>query len=270
MKQSLIVLFSAVLCGICFPAGHAVAQQNADSVEVGVLEHLGDTIPLDLTFFNEVNKPVKLREIITKPTILTLVYFDCPGLCSPLLDGVSDVIEKMGLELGKDFQVVTVSFNYNDTPGKAIQKKQNFLRRHSKAHAQYWYYLTGDSSNIYPLVNAVGFKFKRAGNDYIHPGVITILSPGGKITRYLYGITFLPFDVKMALIEARKGEVRPTINRVLEYCFAYDPEGRKYTLQVTKISATVIIFFAVIFFLVLIIRTGRKKAKKADRTINSQ
>ncbi len=267
--KSLACLLTFFLSGL-FPGRFVLAQLSSDNVEVGIQEHLGDTIPPGLTFYNEVNKPVKLGDIITKPTILTLVYFDCPGLCSPLLDGVSDVIEKMGLRLGTDYEIVTVSFNYLDTPEKAIEKKKNFLHRHSKENAQYWYYLTGDSSNIFRLVNAVGFKYKKAGNDFIHPGVITILSPHGKITRYLYGITFLPFDVKMALIEAQKGEPRPTINRVLEYCFSYDPQGRKYTLQVTKISATVIIFFAVVLLLFLIIRTGARRRQKSDQAEKNQ
>jgi protein SCO1 len=237
------------------------AQIFSDSTEIGVDEHLGTTLPKDLTFVDENNNAVFLDKIINKPTILTLVYFDCPGLCSPLLDGVSDVIEKMGLELGKDYQVVTVSFNYRDTPEKAIEKKKTFLKRHSKAHSKDWIYLTGDSSNIYSLVHAVGYKYKKTGNDFIHPAVITILSPTGMITRYLYGITFLPFDVKMALIEAQRGQPRPTINRVLEYCFTYDPEGRKYTLAVTKVSATIIIFFALVLFVSLLIRSRTKRSR---------
>jgi protein SCO1/2 len=233
-------------------------QENSD---VGITEHLGDTIPLDLWFIGEKNDTVTLRQIVDKPTILTLVYFDCPGLCSPLLDGVSDVIENMGMELGKDYQVLTVSFNYNDTPEKAAAKKKTFLRKHSKVRAEHWIYLTGDSLNDYTLSDAVGFKFKKVGNDFIHPGVIMILSPSGKITRYLYGVQFLPFDVKMAIMEAQKEISRPTINRVLLYCFSYDPEGKKYTLQVTKISATIIIFFAVVLFLALVLRSRKKKVK---------
>ncbi len=112
------------------------------------------------------------------------------------------------------------------------------------------------------------FKFIRAGNDFIHPSCITILSPEGKITRYLYGTTFLPFDVKMALIEAQKGISRPTINRILEYCFSYDPAGRRYSLEVTKVSATIILFIAVIFFISLIVRSSRKRSR-SKRTIKS-
>jgi protein SCO1 len=256
MKALKHVFLFLLLAGL---AVIARAQAYSDSTEVGVDEHLGLIIPPDLKFQNEAGNTVRLGNIITKPTILTLVYFDCPGLCSPLLDGVSDVVERMGMELGKDYQIVTVSFNYNDTPEKAVEKKKTFLKRHSRSHSKDWIYLTGDSSNIYSLVNAVGFRFKRAGNDFIHPACITILSPSGKITRYLYGTTFLPFDVKLAIIEAQKGISRPTINRVLEYCFTYDPEGRKYTLAVTKVSATIIIFFALVLFLTLVIRTGRKR-----------
>ncbi len=257
MKKILFFGIS-ILMLFCLPGK---GQTFSDTTEVGVDEHLGTVIPLDLIFQNESGNNVRLGNLITKPTILTLVYFDCPGLCSPLLDGVSEVIERMGMDLGKDYQVITVSFNYYDTPEKAQEKKKAFLKRHSKAHSKDWMYLTGDSTNISKLVNAIGFRYKKTGNDFIHPGLLTIVSGKGKITRYLYGVSFLPFDVKLALIEAQKGISRPTINRVLEYCFTYDPEGRKYTLAVTKVSATIILFFALVLFVGLLIRTGRKKAK---------
>jgi protein SCO1/2 len=238
-----------------------IAQVEGLEEEVGIVEHLDTIIPANLTFSNESGQPVQLKSLITKPTILTLVYYDCPGICPQLLSGVSDVIEKIGLELGKDYQVITVSFNYDDTPEASVEKKKNYLRPHSKPRAEHWIYLTGDSANIYSLTHAVGYNFTRAGNDFMHPSCIMVLSPAGKVTRYLYGTTFLPFDVKMALVEAQKGQSRPTINRVLEYCFSYDPEGRKYTLQVTKIAATIIIFFALFLFIYLIIRSSRNKSK---------
>jgi protein SCO1/2 len=253
------VLFVCMMLILMIPPYSSQAQ-SVISPEIGVDEHLDSILPSSLTFVDEQGKPVELLKLIDKPTILTLVYFDCPGLCSPLLDGVSQVVESMGMELGKDYQIVTVSFNYMDTPEKAVKKKETFLKRHSKSHSQYWYYLTGDSTNVMKLVNTIGFRYKKQGNDFIHPGVITILSPQAKITRYLYGVNFLPFDVKMAIIEAQKGQSRPTINRLLQFCFSYDPDGRRYTLAVTKISATIIIFLALVLFLVLIIR--RKKTKK--------
>jgi protein SCO1/2 len=230
--------------------------------EVGIVEHLDTIIPGNITFNNEKGVPVQLKSLVTKPTILSLVYYDCPGICPALLTGVSEVVEKMGLQLGKDYDIITVSFNDLDTPEQAVEKKKNYLGAHSRDHAESWTYLTGDSANIYALTNTVGYNFQRIGNDFMHPSCIVILSPEGKVTRYLYGTSYLPFDVKMALVEAQKGQSRPTINRVLEYCFSYDPEGRRYTLQVTKISATIIIFFAAILFIVLIIRSSRKKQKK--------
>ncbi|MCK9422628.1 MAG: SCO family protein [Bacteroidales bacterium] len=253
------IIFTSITTVFLFHSGIGGLQAQVIDPEVGVVEHLDTVIPAGLTFNNEQNQPVQLKSLITKPTILVLIYYDCPGICPMILSSVSDVIETMGMKMGKDYQVVTVSFNDNDTPARAVEKKTNYLRKYSKQHASDWYWLTGDSTNIYGLTHAVGFNFTRAGNDFIHPSLITILSPEGKVTRYLYGTSFLPFDVKMALIEARKGQSRPTINRVLEYCFSYDPEGRRYTLQVTKISATLIIFIAAALFLVLIIRSSCKK-----------
>jgi protein SCO1/2 len=247
MKKMKVFMFLLLITGFFLVKikNPAIAQTRNFDVEIGIIEHLNDTIPLDLTFYNEKNEPVKIRDLINKPTVLAFVYFDCPGLCSPLLDGLSDVIEKTDMELGKDYQVITISFNYNDTPEKAVLKKQNFLRKHSTDHAASWIYLTGDSINIYTMVNKVGFKFKKVGVDYIHAACITVVSPVGKITRYLYGTHFLPFDLKMAIIEAQKGLSRPTINKVLEFCFNYDPQGQKYVLQVTKISGFIIIFLAI-------------------------
>ena len=226
--------------------------------EVGIDEHLGDTIPLNLTFFNEQNKPITLGQLIDRPTVLSFVYFDCPGLCSPLQEGISDLIDKSDLELGKDYKVITISFNFRDTPEKAIQKKANFTTKISKDKAPYWYYLTGDSSAIVSILNSVGYKIKVAGLDYIHPSAIIILSPKGKITRYLYGLTFLPFDLKMSVIEAQKGISQPTVNRVLQFCYSYEPEGRRYTLEITKLVGTITLVIVVLLFGVLILRKKKK------------
>ncbi len=229
-----------------------------DSVQVGIVEHLGETIPLEVTFQNEKDSTVHLRDLVTKPTVFTFVYFDCPGICSPLLDGVSEVIQRSDLELGKDYQVITISFNYNDSPEKAAIKKQNFIKKHIKGNYSSWIYLTGDSANIYKIVNAVGFKFKRQGLDYIHAAAIMIVSPKGKITRYLYGLTFLPIDLKMAVYESEKGLARPGRAKALEFCYAYDPVGRRYVLDVLKISASLIILVLVLFFSTLFIKSKLK------------
>jgi protein SCO1/2 len=242
--------------------GQEVARPDifGKPVEIGIVEMLGDTIPMDVWFFNEDNDTVTLGELFNKPTIMSFVYFDCPNLCSPLLDGIAEVIGKMDMELGVDFQVITISFNTSDTPEKAKEKKVNFVSRISKEHQKDWIYLTGTQENISRITEAVGFKYKPQGLDFAHPSAIFVLSPKGKITRYLYGLTYLPFDVKMAIIEAQKGIARPTINKILELCFAYNPGSKTYTLQVTRVMGAMILFIAFTVLIVLMLK-GRRKNK---------
>jgi protein SCO1/2 len=234
------------------------AGYKQKEVEIGVVEHLGDTIPLDLWFLNEASERVTLRELINKPTIMCFVYFDCPNLCSPLMDGVADAISKMDMALGTDYQIITISFNTSDTPEKAREKKVNFVQRISKENQKDWIYLTGTQENISAITAACGFKYQPQGLDFAHPSVIMVLSPSGKITRYLYGLTYLPFDVKMAIIEAQKGIARPTSTKILEYCFAYNPASKTYTLQVTRIVGVITIFFLILIVVVLLVRRRKK------------
>ena len=226
--------------------------------EIGVFERLGDTIPLDLWFYNEESEKVTLRQLINKPTVMCFVYFDCPNLCSPLMDGIADVVSKMDMKLGTDYQIITISFNTSDTPEKAREKKVNFVQRISKENQKDWIYLTGTQENISAITAGTGFRYHPQGLDFAHPSVIMVLSPAGKITRYLYGLTFLPFDLKMAIIEAQKGIARPTANKILEYCFAYNPGSKTYTLQVTRIVGVITIFFIVLIMVILLARRRKK------------
>lgn len=228
------------------------------NIEIGIVEKLGDTIPMNLKFVNEASDTITLGSLIDKPTILFFVYFDCPNLCSPLMDGVADVVSKVDMQLGTEYQVITISFNTKDTPEKAVEKKKNFVQKISKENQKYWIYLTGDQDNINAITEAVGYKYKAQGLDFAHASCIIALSPQGKITRYLYGLSFLPFDVKMALVEAQKGIARPTINRLLEYCFAYNPASKTYTIQITRIIGIITIFIVAIVFGILLFRKRKK------------
>jgi len=253
MKKKIIVVLSIVLTF----TGYVFAQVD-QSPEVGVIEHLGKTIPLDLKFVNDKFDTVTLKQLITKPTILSFVYFDCPGLCSPLLEGVGDVIHKTDMKLGKDYQVITISFNYRDTPQKAKEKKKRFIDKYSKGNGDGWIFLTTDSATIFKITNATGFKTKAMGLDFVHPSAIIAISPKGQITRYLYGITFMPIDFKMAIIEANKEQPRPTIQKILLLCYSYDQTNQRFALDVTKIAGIIIVFFLLVFIIVFLLKPKKK------------
>jgi len=237
--------------------GYSVVSYSQFTNKVGIDEHLGDTIPLDLTFTNEQNQVVSLGQLINKPTVLSFVYFDCPGICSNYQAGISDLIENSSLVLGKDYDIITISFNYRDNTESALLKKANYVTNIGKDEAASWYYLTGDSASINKILKSTGYQIKIAGLDFVHPSAIIMLSPQGKITRYLYGLRFLPFDLKMSVIEAQKGISQPTINKVLEFCYAYEPDGKRYTLEITKLAGIFILLLIATLFVVLVLR--RKK-----------
>ena len=247
------------LLAIVLFIGYSFVSYGQFTNKVGIDEHLGDTIPMHLTFVNEQNQSIEIGQLINKPTILSFVYFDCPGICSTLQEGIADLIDRSDLELGKDYSVITISFNYRDNTERAFEKKANFTTKIPKDKAASWNYLTGDSASINKILRSVGYQIKITGLDFIHPSAIIMLSPKGKITRYLYGLTFLPFDLKMSIVEARKGISQPTINKVLEFCYAYEPEGKRYTLEITKLAGVFILIIILTLFIVLV---GIRKKKE--------
>jgi protein SCO1/2 len=237
------------------------AQSDAD-VEIGVVEKLEQYIPMDALLIDEHGDTVIIGDLMDKPTILNFVYFRCPGICSPLMDGLADAMDGTDLVLGQDYQALTISFDPREGTFLAVKKKDNYLNLMKKSdQAQTgWLFFTSDSANIADLTEATGFRYKPTGNDFIHAATLIIVDPKGKITRYLNGIYFLPFELKMALLEASEGKSGPTINRVLQYCYSYDPEGQKYVMNVTKVAGTLIIFMSLILFLVLVLVRKRKIA----------
>ena len=216
------------------PLGRALAATAPN--DVGVDEHLGATVPLDTRFNDEDGRPVALGELIDKPVILTLNFFRCSGICTPLLNGLVDGLNELKLEAGKDYQVITVSFDPNDDPMMAQMKRRNYLAQLRRPFpAQAWRFLTGHDPAIHRLTEAVGFKFKPAGTQFVHPGVIVILSPTGRVTRYMYGIAFPPLDLQMALTEATRGQARPSVIKALQFCYDYDPAGRTFIFRLNRL-----------------------------------
>jgi protein SCO1 len=252
--------YKVLLAGLIALALSA-SSKAADQVQpkVGIEEKLGQTIPLNVEFYDENGQLISLKSLVNKPTIFTFVYFRCPGICTPLLNELAHVVDKTDLELGKDYQIISVSFDHRETPDMASGKKDNYLHSMKKqVDPNGWRFLTGDSLNIHQLTDAAGFYFSRSGNDFIHAGALIVVSREGKITRYINGIQYLPFDVKMAVYEATTGKVGPTIAKVLTFCFSYNPEGRTYSLNFMRIALVVTLGFVGVFVMVFLVRPRKK------------
>jgi protein SCO1/2 len=253
IKRSAVLLLLSLFNSTFTISGLLAEEKPA---ELGIYEHLDQILPDGLTFTDENYNVVDLKKEIDKPTVIALVYYECPGLCSPLLEGVAEVITRAKLNLGTEYQVFTISFDPNEKPKLAKDKKANYVKLVKNQDVEKgWRWFTGDSTNVTNLLNSLGFKVKKQGEEFI--------SPQGKITRYLHGTYFLPFDLKMAVIEASEGRSGPTINKVLKYCFSFDPEGKKYVMNITRISGTLIIFIAVSFLVGLLLSKKRGRNKNS-------
>lgn len=233
--------------------------ETGTQLDVGVDEKLGQTVPLDLMLVDEQGDRVPLRQLVDKPVVLTLNYFRCAGICTPLLNGIVEMLQRTDQVPGKDFKILTVSFDPRDNAELAARKKQSYLKQLSPSFPpDAWRFLTGDPLTTKRLADAVGFRFARQGEDYVHAGVVMVLSPTGKVARYLYGVTFLPFDVKMAVAEASQGRTGPTIARFLKFCYSYDPSGRRYFLNITRVSALFTVALAVGFGIAVAVQRKRR------------
>jgi protein SCO1/2 len=245
------------------PILHAHQKVPKELNWIGIEERLNQTIPLNLTFKDEMNHSVSLGQLIHTPVILALIYYSCPDVCSFLLQNLAGVISKLPAEPGKEYVILAISFDENETPELASEKKQLYLKMIERPFPENaWRFLTGDYENIQKLTGSVGFHFKREGRMFQHPVTLVILSSNGKITRYIYGMDFLPFDLKMALLEASEGRVGPTIHKVLRFCFSYDPKGRKYVFNTLKVTGIVTLAFALAFIFFLVFKGRRRKPGK--------
>ena len=258
-RVRLFLMFS-----ICLMTFESYSQTSLfdQQMQVGFDEKQGQYAALDVHLVNEAGDTVLLKDVISKATILNLVYFNCPGTCSPLMWGVSKFIDGLDLQLGRDYDVITVSFDPSERIGLGIKKKASYISTMQKKEmAEHWHFFVSDSSNIAKLTQSVGFNYRRINGQYVHPTGLIALAPDGKIVRYLRGIEFLPFDIKITMVEAADGKIGPSINRLLAVCYSYDNEGNKFVFNVTRVSAIVITFFVVLIFLYLAFSRIRLKNK---------
>jgi protein SCO1/2 len=242
------IVMLSLLCAIAVPM---LAQETP--AKVGIVEKPGNTLPLNEQFYDENGNCTPLSAVITKPTILMFVYFRCPGICSPLLTEMTKVVSKMDLTPGADYEIVTISFDPSEKPEMAKEKQENYLAEVKRPITPAaWRFLTGDSAAIAHVTDAAGFYFVRNGRDWVHAGVLIAVSPAGKVTRNLNGNQHLPFDVKLALMEASEGKTGPTIAKVLNFCYSYDTEGKRYAFIVVRVSGVVVVGFVAVFAVVFL------------------
>jgi protein SCO1 len=245
-----------------------------DRIEVGIDEQLGSYIPLDVQFKDADGNDVNLRELFSSAdaTVLAFVYYQCPGICSPLLFELADVVNQSDMELGYDYNIVTISMDEFETPEIASEKRRTFLSSIDKKFTPgSWQFLTGDSANIRTVSDAAGFYFKREGDQFRHSGAFIFINKEGKICRYLIpgyynrgGFSILPFDFKMAVLETSEGKVSPTIAKVLQFCFSYDPEGKSYVLNVTRIFGAGILILVALFVIFILFKPKKANIKQGS------
>ena len=266
----------AALAALLLAAAGGPVPDRTDLVpapmrEIAVEEHLEAALPLTLPFVDESGKPVTLATYLApkRPLILTLNYYRCPMLCTLELNGLVEGLSKLPWTIGKEFDVVTVSIDPKEAPALARSKKQSYLAEYDRSEgASGWHFLTGPQDSIDALTETVGFEYAYdpQTDQYAHAAVILLVTPEGRVSRYLYGVRYEPRQLTLALTEASEGKIGSAWERFLLYCYHYDSRQGRYSLAALKLMrvggvATVLIFGAALSSLWL--KERRKPAEKA-------
>ncbi len=262
-RQLIIISLLALLLTLLCAASNGDAKFNSasqsESFTAGIDEHPGEKIPLDITFLDESGKAVTLAELITGPTIILPVYYRCPNVCSVLQTRMATALQKIEQTPVKDFRVISISFDEQETPEMAARSRHTYLTAIRKPFPEEgWRFLTGDAAAIRRFTESVGFRFQRRGADFSHQVVSIIVNKEGVIIRYLYGVTVLPKDLALAITEARSGVAGKSIRKMMDFCFTYDPIGKTYVFNLLKVGATTVILCAG-GFLAYLLFTGAKR-----------
>ncbi|MBX5480505.1 MAG: SCO family protein [Myxococcaceae bacterium] len=205
--------------------------------EVDIVESLNEQVPLDAEFTGTDGKKVTLKQLIRgdKPVVLTLVYYKCPMLCPLVLGALTKSARNSGMALGEDYRAITISIDPRETPADASERQRGHLQAlGTPGQEADWPFLVGDETNIHKVADAVGFKYRfdQASQQYAHAAAIVVLTPEGRVSRYLYGVEFPPRDLKLALLEAAGGRVGTSFDRIIMQCFKYDPNTRRYEFYI--------------------------------------
>jgi len=263
-------LLAAFVLGVLTASGAPADTQRPQVLrDVGFDQRLGAQVPLDLPFRDEAGRDVHLGDYFTgKPVILVLAYYRCPRLCTLVLNGVMESLQELAFKAGDEFQVVAVSFDARETPEIAAAKKAAYLERYGRPGSEAgWHFLTGDQPAIDRLTEAVGFRYHYDAqqDQFAHASGVVVLTPGGKISRYFYGIRYEPRDLRLALVEASQNKIGSVVDQLLLLCYHYDPARGRYAATVVNLVRLggVLTVLALGGFLVLAWRYERRRAAKA-------
>jgi protein SCO1/2 len=242
---------------------------------VGILQNLNTQIPADLVFRDERGQAVRLGDYFgKKPMILSLVYYQCTMLCGEVLNGLDTALRVLKFDVGKEFDVLTVSFDPKDTPAIATLKKSEYLKRYQRAGAENgWHFLTGQQPAIDALTKAAGFQYQYdpKSEQFAHATAIMILTPEGKIAQYYYGVEYAPKDLRLGLIQASNHKIGSVVDEVLLYCYHYDPSTGKYGATIftmLRLSGAATILVMGVFLGILIRRGSPADGKEHNRSHN--
>lgn len=247
------------------PARVSSAQLPKALEGVGIDQRLNEMVPLDVEFLDEQGSPVTLGDYFgEKPVILALAYYECPMLCTLELNGLLRALRVLPLEPGKEFEIVTVSFDPGETPELAAKKKQEYAAQYGREGGeQAWHFLTGSQASIDKLTQAVGFRYKYdAKTDlFNHASAIMVLMPEGRLSKYFYGIEYSARDLRLGLVEASAGKIGSPVDEILLFCFHYDPETGTYGVAIMNVLRLAAVATVVILggFVVLMLRRDRRR-----------
>ena len=232
--------------------------------EIGLDQNLNGQIPLELTFIDEKGRTVALGDLLgDRPALLSFVYYECPMLCTQILNGLTKSLRVLSFDVGKEFDVITISIDPGETPSLAAAKKQEYVKWYGRASAERgWHFLTGRQDQIELLTQAAGFRYQYDPETdlYRHASGIMVLTPEGKLARYFYGVDYAPKDVRLGLIEASQNKIGSAVDQLLLLCYQYDPSTGKYGLVIMNSvriagALTVVTIGA---FVVLMLRRERR------------
>ncbi|MBX9883632.1 MAG: SCO family protein [Novosphingobium sp.] len=267
MTSRSIAILSAVAACFVARAQPPSSVAPAPLREITVVQKLNARVNPDLAFRDEHGNVVKLRGYFRRPVVLALGYFECPMLCSMVLNGTFGAAKALSFRPGRDYDIVSVSIAPNETPELAEAKKASYLQRYGVAGAaEGWHFLTGEESQIRELARSVGFQYRwdEASRQYAHASAIMVLTPEGRVSRYFYGIEYAPRELRLALVEASAGRIGNPVDQLLLYCFHYDPATGKYGLVIMnalRIGGLLLLGALAAFYAVMWSRSRKQQAE---------